>query len=185
MTSQDGFHFTEHGAVLELDENLYPIADGYAGYSTPSAVVIDGIVHLFYDVAQFQSDGSWKQVALHHAYSRDGISNWVQDAKPIFVRSEFIWTRDEIRSPSVVVENDSIVKMWFAGHFLTNTLDGNYFGIGFANADYVKDSTSTSSTSGSSTSEPSTTTSENSYSNNLKISVYLFIAIHLIFFMYF
>lgn len=52
----------------------------------------------------------------------------------IFTRSDFFWTQNEIRSPSVVVEDDT-VKMWFAGHTIDfNNLTACHMGIGYATA---------------------------------------------------
>ncbi len=49
------------------------------GYAAPSALVIDGTVHLFY-----QTYGNWKNDAICHAWSTDGIHFTRNETNPIF-----------------------------------------------------------------------------------------------------
>ena len=143
VTSRDGVNFDEPRMVLEQSP-AYPASQGYVGYSTPSAVVIDGEVHLFHDVARFVENGNpqWQQVAIQHAVSRDGITDFRQDDAPLLVRKDLHWTSGEILAPSVLVDGDRL-KMWFAGHvtypelvpFINRGLRGNEFGIGYATLD--------------------------------------------------
>jgi len=123
VTSTDGTTWSKPEQVLVPDQTLYPRAKKWVGYSTPSATVIGGKVHLFFDVAS--EDGSWHQEALHHAVSSNGRTGWVQDKAPLFTRSDFSWTRDEIRSPTAIAGKDG-VYLWFAGHSKFN------LGIGLA-----------------------------------------------------
>lgn len=145
-TSTDGSQFDTPRPVLEQID-LYPPEDGFTGYSTPMAVVHQGRVHLFYDIAHYeeQREPQWLQVALHHAVSDDGETNFVSDDAPLLTRLSFEWTRGEILAPTVLFEGGT-AKMWFAGHgvqqqfvpqlFGSNFKDGRqYFGIGYATAD--------------------------------------------------
>lgn len=70
IVSDDGFNFSPMKKILTQGP-MYPTSapERYLGYSTPSAVVAGGKVHLFYDV--IASKPSWQQVALHHAVSTD------------------------------------------------------------------------------------------------------------------
>lgn len=104
--------------ALKPDNSLYP-RDQYIGYSTPNAVVIDDVVHLYVDVV---IEETWKQDKIHRARSNDGIGNWVQDSGPLLEREDFTWTKDEIRSPSVLVHGGWLY-VYFAGHTLTPELN--------------------------------------------------------------
>lgn len=109
-TSADGTAWSTPQSVLDPDLTLYPRAT-WQGYSTPMAAVLDGKVHLFFDVAQ---DSPWQQLKLHHAVSSDGITGWTHDSSAIFSNSSFSWTNEEIRSPSVLLDGTTL-HMWFAG----------------------------------------------------------------------
>jgi predicted GH43/DUF377 family glycosyl hydrolase len=113
VTIFDGTSWTKPQLALTPDLDRYP-RSSYVGYSTPSAVVYNGKVHLYFDIV---SD-PWKQQAISHAVSADGLSNWTCDAKPLLQRSDFAWTADEIRSPSVVIDKD--IMMYFAGNTQTS-----------------------------------------------------------------
>lgn len=143
-TTLDGRSFSEAKKVLG-QSSLYRPEQGYVGYSTPSAYVFDNKVHLFFDVAHYQkgAEREWHQVALHHAVSPDGETNFIQDSAPIFARSSFGWTSGEIRSPSVLLDDD-VLKLWFAGNVAISDLaplirrgmKGKEFGIGFASIEW-------------------------------------------------
>src|SRR5262249_25233287 len=96
-----------------------PRTSNWVGYSTPNAVVIDGKVHVFVDVAN-DGSGMWLQEALHHTVSNDGLTNWTQDAQPIRSRSDFAWTKREIRSPHALVDGTTL-RLYFAGDDLLAT----------------------------------------------------------------
>lgn len=140
----DGRNFSEAKSVLGQSP-LYPPKQGYVGYSTPSASLIDEKVHLFFDVAHYEkgADREWHQVALHHAVSSDGESNFVQDSAPIFMRNSLEWTSGEIRSPCVLLDNGEL-KLWFAGNvalrdlapLIRRGMKGREFGIGIASIDW-------------------------------------------------
>ena len=109
-TSSDGINWSVPQSVLEPDQALYPRAT-WIGYSTPMAAVLNGQMHLFFDVAQ---DTPWKQLRIHHASSADGITGWTHDSSAIFSQSDFTWTSNEIRSPSALLDGTSLF-LWFAG----------------------------------------------------------------------
>lgn len=114
--ASDGSRSDAPKVVLEQSE-LYPAKLGFDGYSTPSAVVHGGRVHLYCDVGYFNKDAEhkWSQVALHHAVSDDGETQWTQDSQAIFTRLSFPWTSLEVRSPSALFE-DGVLHLWYAGN---------------------------------------------------------------------
>lgn len=117
-TSSDGVNWTMPVSVLEPNQVQYPrgAPDYFKGFSTPHAAVLNGKVHLFYDVVRTNAaDTLFQQVKLHHAVSDDGIAGWIQDSTEIYDHSEFSWTATEIRSPSILLNNTTLM-FWFAGH---------------------------------------------------------------------
>ncbi|MGA7593658.1 MAG: family 43 glycosylhydrolase [Gallionella sp.] len=122
-TSSDGTAWSTPQSVLEPDQSLYPRTGGatdWIGYSTPMAAVLNGQMHLFFDVVQ---NSPWMQLKLHHASSSDGIANWTQDNSPIYTNTDFSWTSSQIRSPTALQDGNAIY-LWFAGD------DGTTLGIG-------------------------------------------------------
>jgi hypothetical protein len=142
-TTRDGRVFDKPRVVL-AQADFYPPSQGFVGYSTPAAAVSEGSVHLFYDVAAFVESGNpqWQQVALHHAVSDDGETNFRQDSGPLLVREDFHWTSGEILGPAALIDGDR-VKIWFSGHVSYGELAplvnrgyrGKEFGVGFASID--------------------------------------------------
>jgi hypothetical protein len=138
--SADGSRFCAPQVVLEQDAPYRP-RFGFDGYSTPAPAVHDDRVHLFCDVGHFNSEAErkWTQVAIHHAVSENGETNWRQDSKAVFTRRSFAWASMEVRSPSPLFEDDTL-HLWFAGNaevekFLSEvkqTTRTNKFGIGYA-----------------------------------------------------
>ena len=139
--SNDGTYFSNYQVVLEQTE-LYSPSNGFVGYSTPSAVLYDNIIHLFHDVAYYNetANPSWRQVILTHAFSYDGII-FYQEPYSIGNCNSCAWTSTEIRSPSVIMIGDT-PRMYFAGDgdMLSILLSlqiphkiGTQFGIGYAN----------------------------------------------------
>lgn len=120
-TSTDGTTWSTPQSVLVPDQSLYPRST-WIGYSTPNAIVLNGVMHLFFDIVQATP---WKQLKLHHASSIDGMTNWIHDSAAIFTKSDFLWTSNEIRSPSLILDGLNL-KMWFAGD------NGSVLGIGKA-----------------------------------------------------
>jgi predicted GH43/DUF377 family glycosyl hydrolase len=127
--SDDGYNFDPPMQILDQGD-VYPAAEDYEGYSTPTALIYNNTVHLFYDVAQILRGTDWIQVALHHAVSENGVDGWVEDTRSIFVYTDFSWTQREIRAPHVIIDGTDVM-MWFAGDdFLARPVSG----IGLATA---------------------------------------------------
>lgn len=139
-TSEDGSHFANPRRVFG-QADMYPPEKGFVGYSTPTAFLHKGKVHLVYDLAHFQKgrDPEWQQIGLHHAVSADGESGFVQDNKPLMTRNDYSWTSGEMLAPSVLMEGDK-VNLWFSGHvshselapLINRGFKGPEFGIGYA-----------------------------------------------------
>lgn len=125
IISEDGFNFGAPQQVLEQGI-MYPAAENFYGYSTPFPIVLNDTLHLFFDVAQ--EDPEWLQVAIHHAYSADGINDFIQDETAIFHKEDFDWTQREIRAPAVLADEGQL-KMWFCGDDIFATAK---WGIGYA-----------------------------------------------------
>lgn len=125
IVSDDGVTFSPMKKILTQGP-LYPsdAPEQFLGYSTPSAVVVNNKVHLFYDV--IANKPSWQQVALHHAVSTDGI-NFIEDEQSLLKRDDVSWTKTEIRAPSALYE-DGRFKIWFGGHDIQNLKES---GIGY------------------------------------------------------
>jgi len=139
--SVDGVTF-ENSQIVLKQSDLFPPERGYVGYSTPSPLLIDDRLHLFYDVAHHQTGRvpEWLQVALHHARSTDGI-NFVQDPVVLAKQNGAPWLESEVRSPSVLLDG-AVLRIWFAGHGQRGEVlrqlterRGRLFGIGYAELD--------------------------------------------------
>ena len=134
-TSADGSTFTFQQMSL-TQSAAYPVAMSYVGYSTPFALIDSaGTFHLFYDVAQYAGPGDWRQVALAHATSTDGLT-FTEVETDTFVFQDVPWRTHEVRAPCVIEEND-IFKMWFAGSNSLFFQPGFTFDIGYATSDKV------------------------------------------------
>ena len=140
-TSTDGSTFTHYDAdtdgfddvVLEQSA-AYPVSGLYVGYSTPFALIdSDHVFHLYYDVAQYPAAGDFRQVALAHATSTDGI-HFTEVETNIFTNGGSTWHSWEIRAPAVLQEG-STYRMWFAGHSAAG--DPATTGIGYATSQLV------------------------------------------------
>lgn len=134
-TSSDGTHFTHYQdqngdgydqAVL-TQSTAYPVSRLYVGYSAPSVFLdSNNVFHLYYDAAQFPQPGQWRQVALAHATSTNGI-NYSEVEINIFTTGGSglsNWFNWEVRSPTIL-QDSGVTKMWFAG-----TGPNNNWGIG-------------------------------------------------------
>lgn len=142
VTSTDGSSWSAPTRVLRPQQDIYPRkpdsnSDYWAGYSTPNAIVLNGEMHLFFDVARQYALApapiaeTWIQEKLHHARSGDGISGWIQDDSPIRSQTDFAWTRREIRSPDAFLDGTTL-RLYFAGDSL---YFDNQFGIGMMSCD--------------------------------------------------
>jgi sucrose-6-phosphate hydrolase SacC (GH32 family) len=117
VVSSDGYTFSEMRRVLTQGPRYPTTAPAqYVGYSTPNAEVVNGQVHLFYDV--IATKPSWQQIAIHHAVSDDGV-NFIEDPEPLLERNDLSWTKTEIRAPATLYE-DGRFRLWFAGHDVDN-----------------------------------------------------------------
>jgi len=123
VESSDGITWSSPQQVIIPDQGLYPRSSNWKGYSTPHAVVLDNKVNLFVSVV---TDSPFSQVKIHRITSANGKSNWVHDSKEILDKSEFSWTANQIRSPSVFLSGTDLF-LWFAGDANVNDL-----GIGMA-----------------------------------------------------
>lgn len=132
-TSSDGVAWTPPERALTPDTAIYPRSGGavdWLGYSTPMATVLDGRMHLFFDVVQHSP---WRQLRLHHAVSADGKTNWTQDSSAIYSSTDFAWTNEEIRSPSILLDGTAL-HLWFAGTE-TGGGSGTVLNVGHARCD--------------------------------------------------
>ena len=123
-TSSDGMTWSTPLSVLEPDQLLYPRST-WLGLSTPQPIVLNGEIHLFFDVAQATP---FKQLRLQHAHSANGISSWTFDTSPIFSQSSFSWSSNEILAPTVLLDGTRL-HLWFAGN------NSTVLGIGQAQCD--------------------------------------------------
>lgn len=122
--SANGRTWTTPRTALIPNQSIHPRST-WIGYSTPSAAVISGKMHLFFDVVQ---DSPWKQLRIHHASSVNGVSAWELDSSSIFSESNFSWASNEIRAPTAYLDGTS-VQLWFAGD------NGSVLSIGQAACD--------------------------------------------------
>ncbi|HNX60469.1 MAG TPA: hypothetical protein PKK43_15310, partial [Spirochaetota bacterium] len=125
------------------DQTTYPrkpASDGsyWAGFSTPNAIILNGEVHLFFDVAGSYAVApspyteTWIQKKLHHARSTDGRTGWIQDASAIRSAEDFTWTIREMRSPSALLDG-TLLRLYFSGDTLHHPVQ--QFGIGVMTCD--------------------------------------------------
>jgi hypothetical protein len=124
----DGINWSTPQLALKPDQTIYPRNQDWVGYSTPNAVLLDGEIHLFIDVAHQPDGGNWLQLKLHHAYSPNGETQWVQDPVSIRNSGDFTWAADEIRSPHALLDGTTL-RLYFAGHELNGT-PPEHFAVG-------------------------------------------------------
>ena len=174
--STDGTTFGAQQQVLSASEDKYPpalksdIPDnpnkvGYIGYTTPSAAVYDGKMHLMYAIAVFDGSSAtrtYQQIAFNHSVSSDGITGWVEDSATMLYREDFYWSgggdkgsvNAEILGPSLMFD-DGKAKIWWTGHdddigfaaFIARGYTGKEHGVGYAEmpiADFLNIPTGTS-----------------------------------------
>jgi predicted GH43/DUF377 family glycosyl hydrolase len=133
VRSSDGETWTPPQLALRPDQTLYPRDLDWVGYSTPSAIALDGEVHLFFDVARQPPAGPWLQLRLHHARSADGVSGWTHDETHIRKAGDFSWAVDEIRSPHALLDGTTL-RLYFAGHELDG-VEPEHFAVGMMTCD--------------------------------------------------
>jgi hypothetical protein len=120
----DGSTFSGHtgdtARPVVLDQTAsyqYSHPDFY-GFSTPFALLQDGVYHLFVDTVA-DSDPATDQVdfiqtAIAHATSSDGV-DFAEAGVDIVTRTQGTWTEHEVRGPSALLDN-GVWRMWFAGN---------------------------------------------------------------------
>lgn len=113
IESKDGINWSTPQQVLKPAAAIYSRNNNIKGFSTPAAAVIGGNVHLFTNVV---TENPYQQIALHHAWSKNGINGWTQDTGPFLTRDKQSWTKDGIVSPSVLPIAGSKIHLWFAGN---------------------------------------------------------------------
>ncbi len=123
----DGTSWTQGQEVLRAKQTQYPRLSSpyYKGFSTPAATVINNQVHLFVTaVIQKDDQGvAYKHTKIHHAYSSDGVSNWVQDSDAITDISDLSWHSFDIISPTALLDGNK-VYLWHGGN------NGSLTGLG-------------------------------------------------------
>lgn len=110
----DGSSFGPPVRILE-QTRTHPAGEGFAGYSTPAAMVDGGHVRLYYDVYRWTPGdpiSNYTHVALFQASSNDG-TRFDEDCE-VFPRGAEAWTTREVRSPSPLGEADRY-RLWYAG----------------------------------------------------------------------
>ena len=70
---------------------------------------------------------------MHHAYSLNGKTDWIQDSSAIRKVEDFSWAVDEIRSPDALLDG-TILRLYFAGHELDG-ISPEHFAIGMMTCD--------------------------------------------------
>lgn len=125
--------FTTPVSVLIPDQTIYPRTSDWYGYTTPSAFVLNGKVHLYFSVVN--DNPSWAMIHIHHASSSDGINNWSHDSTYTYTKGDFSWANNSIHSPSPYL-NGSVLMLYYAGHDIGGAT--NKFGIGVSIYDLVK-----------------------------------------------
>ncbi len=111
--SKDGHHFQQVGSqpILLPDENEYPSAHGWEGFTTPWVVPVSGQLELY--VANFRTINGQ---SVHRGISRFVSSNGVKFdpvSHHVVLPTENRWSRWHVRSPSVV-EHAGKLYLWFA-----------------------------------------------------------------------
>ncbi len=132
VTSEDGKKWSVPQKVLNPDQVQYCRKSNWKGYSAPNAVILNDQVHLFFNVV---TDVPFEGVKIHHAYSINGISGWVQDKGAIFDRVNFSpWGDVNLSSPAVLLHGKKLM-LWFSGNGSIAHFPDVKMGIGMATCD--------------------------------------------------
>ena len=110
--------------VMRADQTIYPRMNNIKGFSTPSATLMDNKVHLFETVV---TDIPFNHFKIHHAYSVDGETNWIQDTTHIIEKTDLAWHNNDIVGPTVLLDGKT-VYLWYGGNL--GTIDS--LGIGLS-----------------------------------------------------
>jgi predicted GH43/DUF377 family glycosyl hydrolase len=126
----DGATWSAQREVMRPDQTVYPrlTSPYYKGFSTPAATVINSQVHLFTTVVIQKSDLGigYKHTKIHHAYSEDGETDWVQDPVSIVDHTELDWHANDIISPTALQDGNK-VYLWYGGN--NGTLESTAIGL--------------------------------------------------------
>ena len=127
LMTYDGATWSAQKEVMRPSQAVYPrlTSPYYKGFSTPAATVINDQVHLFVTaVVQKDDQGvGYKHTKIHHAYSTNGESSWVQDNSYITDISELTWHSFDIISPTALIDGKT-VYLWHGGN------NGSLTGLG-------------------------------------------------------
>ena len=110
--------------VMRAEQAVYPRGNNIKGFSTPSATLINNEVHLFETIV---TDIPFNHFKIHHAYSADGETNWVQDTTHIIEKTEFAWHSNDLIGPTALLDGKT-VYLWYGGN--QGTIDS--LGIGLS-----------------------------------------------------
>jgi hypothetical protein len=123
IKSADGTNFNTPEVAVTMPTSIYPVEENYWGLSTPSALAINDSIYVFTDVAQI-INGNWTQVALHQFKTIGNSGVWYHDDAPIHTKADFDWTNgeylSEIRSITPFLEDDGLLRIWYAGNRLAD-----------------------------------------------------------------
>lgn len=124
LSIYDGNSWSAQKEVMRAEQTVYPRGNNIKGFSTPSATLMDNKVHLFETIV---TDTPFNHFKIHHAYSVDGETNWVQDSTHIIEKAEQTWHSDDIVGPTALLDGKT-VYLWYGGN--RGTIDS--LGIGLS-----------------------------------------------------
>lgn len=122
VRSPNGKYWSIPEPVITPDQEQYPRTQNVGGFSTPSAIVMAGKVHLFVDIVQADP---YEEFGLYHMVSANGVENWRHDDGPIHLRGDFAWSKDTLRAPEPFLKNGKL-------HLLYTGKVGKMGGIGLS-----------------------------------------------------
>lgn len=61
------------------------------------------------------TDTPFNHFKIHHAYSVDGETSWVQDSTHIIEKTDLTWHNDDLISPTALYDNKK-VYLWYGGN---------------------------------------------------------------------
>lgn len=134
LMTYDGSTWSAQQEVMRPDQAVFPRLSSpyYKGFSTPAATIINGQVHLFVTAVIQKTDQgiAYKHTKIHHAYSLNGESNWIQETTAIADLLDLSWHSFDIISPTVLLDGNRVF-LWHGGN--DGTLSG--LGIGLMTCD--------------------------------------------------
>lgn len=91
VRSLDGSTFFDTTQVVTIPNDIYPVADGYLGVSTPYATIVGDTIYLFTDLVRTDEYTYWDQVGLHQFKCYGDINKWYYDTTSIHMAEDFDW----------------------------------------------------------------------------------------------